>query len=156
VGATVLADDQLVVRRSDAGILVSGVDGGLRVTQQTEAHFFSVPLGEPLQDFAGIAKKEVALADHVVAKPGVDKVPHTLLFSRVGDHCAVEALPRRVALRRILDDLLPLHRFAGPDDQRDFLALVTAFVNAVDVFDLCLSRDLRDLDRLVPLLESTR
>jgi hypothetical protein len=155
-GAAVLADDQLVVRRSDAGVHVSGVDGGLRLTPETEAHFFARPLDEPLRDYAGTAKKEVRLADHVLAEPGVDHAPHTVLFTRVADDCRLEALPRSVGVRRILQDVLPVHRFAGPADQQDFLALVTAFVQAVDVFELALSPDLRELDSVVSLLESTR
>lgn len=148
-GATVLADDQLVVRHGQHGTLLSGVDGGLRLTEKTERHFFAERLNGAPQDFAGTLKKEVALADYVPARPGVDEVPHTLFFSRVGESLTVEPMSRSIAARRILDAVLPLHRFAGPEDLSDFLGLVTSFVHAVEAFDLCLSPDLADLDQFV-------
>jgi hypothetical protein len=151
-GGVVLADDQLVLRGDGAGVWVSGVDGGLRLTEATERHFFAEALGVEAQDFAGTLKKEVPLADHVATRPGVDHVPDVVLFTRVGDRLAVAELSRQVAVRRILDVLVPLHRFAGPEDQRDFLRLVTSFVNAVEVFELSLSPDLGDLDRLAARL----
>jgi hypothetical protein len=148
-GATVLADDQIVIRRTDGEVLVSGVDGALRVTEKTERYFFDAPIRVPSADFGGVAKKEVALADHVAASPGVDVVPSDLLFCHVGDHFEIRPLARSEAVRRVVHSVQSLHRFAGPDDQADFLGLVTTFVQSVDVFELELSPDLAELDRLI-------
>jgi hypothetical protein len=152
-GATVLADDQIVIRRTDGEVLVSGVDGALRVTEKTERFFFDAPIGVPATDFGGIAKKEVALADHVPASPCVDEVPSELLFCRVGDQFEIRPLARREAVRRVVHSVLSLHRFGGPDDQADFLGLVATFVQSVDVFELHLSPDLAELGRLVDHLD---
>src|SRR5262249_39771862 len=42
-GGTVLADDQLMLHANDT-VTISGVDGGLRLTAETERHFFVSPL----------------------------------------------------------------------------------------------------------------
>jgi hypothetical protein len=152
-GGTVLADDQVVVRGVNGAVSVSGVDGDLRLTAESERHFFSEPIDVMPQDFAGIPKKEVPLADLVPAQPRVDHVPDALLFSKVGSELGIEHLPRRVALRRIIDGIITLHRFAGPDDMREFMGIVTAFVNSVVAYELSLSPRLADLDRLAACLE---
>lgn len=148
-GATVLADDQIVVRRTDDRVLVSGVDGALRVTEKTEQYFFAEPIIGPAADFGGVAKKEVALGDHVPASPGVDAVPSELMFCCVGERFELRPLARSDAVRRVVHSVLPHHRFAGAEDQADFLGLVTTFVQSVEVFELQLSPDLAELDRLV-------
>jgi hypothetical protein len=155
-GATVLADDQIVVCSTDGRVFVSGVDGALRVTEKTEDFFFTAPIDAPAADFAGVAKKEVALADHVPAAPGVDEVPNELMFCCVGDRFELRPLARSEAVRRVAGSVLPHHRFAGAEDQADFLGLVTTFVQSVDVFELQLSPNLADLDRLVDRLGRDR
>ena len=127
----------------------SGVDGALRVTEKTERYFFTEPIRATPADFGGVTKKEVALGDHVPASPGVDEVPSELVFPRVGDRFEIRPLPRREAVRRVVQSVQSFHRFAGPEDQADFLGLVTAFVQSVDVFELQLSPDLAELDRLI-------
>jgi hypothetical protein len=144
-GGTVLADDQLVVRYANGEVSVSGVDGDLRLTDETERHFFSEPIDAVPQDFAGTPKKEVPLAELVPAQPRLDHAPDVLLFSRVGTELGIKDHSRSAALHRIVGGILHLHRFAGADDMREFLGMVTAFVNAVTVYELTLSPCLGDL-----------
>jgi hypothetical protein len=151
-GGTVLADDQLMLHVHGAEVRISGVDGGLRVTEQTERHFFAEPLQYEPQDFGGTMKKEVPLRAHVPATPGVDVVPTACYFPCVGERLEVVPIGRAVAMRRILDAVVPLHRFAGPIDQQDFVRAITTFVRSVDVFDLTLSPDLHELDRVVDVV----
>jgi hypothetical protein len=150
-GGTVLADDQLILH-VDAGVHVSGVDGGLRVTAETERHFFRSPLDYEAQDFAGTLKKEVPLREFVRAAPGIDAVPTICCFPRVADRFGLVPISRTIAVARLLDALAPLHRFAGPEDQMAFLRAITTFVHAVDVFDLTLGPNLDELDRVVATL----
>ncbi len=151
-GGIVLADDQLVLRRMKGALSVSGVDGDLRLTDETERHFFSEPIDAVQRDFTGTLKKEVPLGDLVLAEPRLDHAPDVLLFSRVGAELGIADFSRSAALRRIVDSVLHLHRFSGPDDMRDFLGMVTAFVNAVTVYELSLSPRLADLDGLAARL----
>jgi hypothetical protein len=152
-GVTVLTDDQLVVRRGTP-MSVSGVDGGLRLTEQTERHFFERPLAASPQEYGGFVKKEVALADHVRALPRVDFEPVALFFPTVGDRVEVAPVSRMEAIRRVLAPVVPLHRFAGADDQRDFVRMVSELVQSVEVHDLQLSRDLTDLSGVVEMVRS--
>jgi hypothetical protein len=148
-GAVVLADDQIMMRADDDQIRVSGVDGGLRVTEQTERHFFDEPLDATPRDFGGMLKKEVPLGDHVRARPNEDHALDALYFPRVDVEFAVVPLARTVALERVLAPLVPLHRFAGARDQFEFVRTMTRFVSTVEVYDLTLGTDLAELDVLV-------
>jgi len=148
-GAIVLADDQVMLRADDHRIRVSGVDGGLRVTAQTERHFFDAPLDAVPRDFGGMLKKEVPLGDHVDARPNEDHHLDALYFPRVDREFAVAPLARSVALSRVLTPLLPLHRFAGTRDQYEFVRTMTRFVSSVEVYELTLGTDLAELDALV-------
>lgn len=147
-GGVVLADDQLVLHRENGAVSVSGVDGDLRLTDETERHFLNEPIDVVPKDFTGTLKKEVPLAALVPAEPRRDHKPDVLIFSRVGAELEITDLSRSAALRRIVDSVLHLHRFSGPEDMRDFLGMVTAFVNAVTVYELALSPRLSDLDGL--------
>jgi hypothetical protein len=151
-GATALADDQLMLRVDGPRVWISGVDGGLRVTAQTEEHFFRAPLTVDAQDFGGLRKKEVPLREHVHAAPGIEHVPDAIFFPRVGEAFELAPIERGVATRRILTAVAPLHRFAGPTDQQAFVRMITALVRAVEVFDLRLSPDLDELERVVATL----
>ena len=150
-GGTVLADDQLILH-VDHGVTISGVDGGLRLTAETERHFFAAPLDYEPQSFAGTLKKEVPLGAFVDASPGIDAVPDACYFPRVAGSFEIMPLSRTVAVQRLLHVLVPLHRFTGPSDQLAFVRAISTFVGAVEVFDLTLSRDLHDLDRVIAAL----
>jgi hypothetical protein len=150
-GGTVLADDQLVLHVGDA-VTISGVDGGLRLTAETERHFFTAPLAHEAQDFAGTLKKEVPLGDYVDAAPVTEAEPTACYFPRVGGRVEVVPIGRAVAVTRLLEALVPLHRFAGASDQLAFVRMITAFVGSVEVYDLTLSPDLTALDDVVAAL----
>jgi hypothetical protein len=153
-GGTVLADDQLILHVSDAvdGVRISGVEGALRVTAETERHFFAEPLPYEPREFAGTMKKEVPLRELVSAAPGTDAEPTICYFPRVGHEFAIVPVNRAVALQRILETVTPLHRFVGPSDQLGFVRAITTFVGSVETFDLMLSPDLHDLDAVVATL----
>jgi hypothetical protein len=66
----------------------------------------------------------------------------------VGTKFEITPLSRAIALQRILAAVVPLHRFTGDRDQRAFVRSLTAFVAAVDVWELSLTPDLSDLSQL--------
>jgi len=151
-GARVLADDQIVVRQRNGSIAVSGCDGNVRLTEKSEVHFLAEPLPVAAQDYGGVWKKEVPLARLVPAIPYCDRVVSRLYFPRVGDRFGVTPVGRREALVRILDAVSPAHGFAGPADRIELLRLVSDLVAPVECFDLELSPDLADLERVVERL----
>ena len=148
LGAAVLGDDQLALQWSDGGVVVAGSDARIRLTAETEAHFAAEPLPVTPVTLAGVAKKEVALAELVAAQPFTAFVPTELWFPRVGGALASSPLPRREALRRLLADTVPHHRFADPEDRQEFVALLTALVEATETRAIELPPVLADLDRL--------
>lgn len=153
-GGRVLADDQIVVRRRNGRMVVSGCDGHIRLTAESEHHFLKERLDAVPQDFAGTLKKEVRLDALVDAIPYQDRQAARLYFPRVARRFGVRPVARRDAVVRLLDAVAAAHRFAGPLDRWDLLRLVTDFVSDLECVDLELSPDLADLDRLVDLVQS--
>lgn len=149
-GGLVLADDQIAIRRTGGGgMFVSGCDGRIRLTEQSERYFLDTPLAAEPQDFAGVPKKEVALADLVHALPYEDRAARCLYFPVVGHRFGVRPIPPREAAVRILGAIVPAHRFVDPGDRLDLVRLVTDFVEPLRCADLELSPDLGEIARLV-------
>lgn len=148
-GAVVLAEDQIVIRQRATRMLVSGCDGNIRLTAETERALLDRPLEVAPLDFAGTPKKEVSLEGLVPVRPYDDQVAHRLYFPRVGRRFGVHAVGRREAALRVLDAIGPAHGFAGPADRWDLVRLVTAFVAPLDCFDVELSDDLARLDEFI-------
>ena len=153
-GGRVLADDQLVIRRRGAATVVSGCDGNIRLTDESERHFLDAPLDARPADFGGVMKKEVPLDWLVSAIPHEDRVASRLYFPAVGQRLAVRPISRRATVVRILNDIAPAHRFAGTADQWDLVRFVTDFVEPLACADLELSPDLTDMARLPGVLTS--
>ena len=153
-GGTVLGEDQVVLRRSDGHYLVSGGDERSRVTERTERHFFAEPLAVAARDFAGTLKKEIRMGEFFRSAPFQDFVPSRLLFPRVSDKFDLQELKPQQALRRLLAANGHFQRFAGARDQAAFLDFLAGFVSGVSCWELSLSEDLHDLDRLAEQLSS--
>lgn len=151
-GGRVLADDQLVLRRRGGGIAVSGCDGNIRLTAEAERHFLTRPLAVAAQDYAGTWKKEVRLDSLASAIPHSDRTARRLYFPRVGRRLAIAPVGRRAALLRVLDSIALAHGFAGAADRMELVQMVTDFVMPIDCFDLELSPDLDELDRVIESL----
>jgi len=151
-GATVLGEDRLVLRATETGFLVSGGDERSRVTEGTEKHFFAEPLPVIPRDFAGTLKKEIRMGDHFDSRPFEDFPADRLFFPRLSGRLQVTPLNPQAALLRLLRLTAHWHRFAGAADQRRFLDLLAGFVASVRTYQVDLSTNLADLERLEGLL----
>ena len=153
-GGTVLGEDHVILRRSSDGFLVSGGDERSRVTEQTERHFFSEPLDIAPKDFAGTPKKEIRMGDYFLSRPYEDFPAHCLHFPWVTGSLSIRPLKAQPALLRFMKYTAHFQRFAGGADQARFLDMLSGFVAGVRTFELTLSRDLNDLDRLAAALRN--
>ena len=153
-GATVLGEDRLVLRATDRGFLVSGGDERSRVTERTEMHFFSEPLAVTPRDFAGTLKKEIRMGDHFESRPFEDFPADRLFFPRVSGRLQVTPMSSQAALLRLLRLTAHWHRFAGAADQRHFLDFLAGFIDSVRSYQVDLSANLSDLERLGELLRN--
>jgi hypothetical protein len=158
-GATVLGDDQLALRvwpapAGDGAVEVAGSHDGIRLTAETEGHFFAEPLPIEPVVLAGVAKKEAPLSELVTADPSGPHRPTDLFFPSVGEAFSIRPLSARQALQRLLAPLTPHHRFADAADRLAFLDLLAALVEATDAYEVTLSRDLGDLDLLWAALQA--
>ena len=153
-GATVLGEDHVVVRRTEEGFAASGCDDLLRVTAETERHFFGEISEVEAVDFAGTPKKEISLRDHLSASAWTDRRIDRILFPRVRERFEIGPLAPAAALTRIFSAINDRHSFAEREDLQDLLDFFAELVESAELFDLTLSRDLDDLDQLVEFFQS--
>jgi hypothetical protein len=153
-GGCVLAEDQIVVRRQPDGLWVSGCDGNIRLTAESERHFLQTPLDVTPGDYAGVPKKEVPLASLVPSRPYEDRRATRLYFARVGHGLTLRPVSGGTAVARLLDAIAPAHGFADPADRLDLLRLVAEFVEPLTCADLELSPRLDEIGQLARLLQS--
>jgi hypothetical protein len=151
-GGTVLGEDHVILRRAAPGYRVSGGDERSRLTERTEQHFFPDSLPVPARDFAGTPKKEIRMGDFFSSRPYEDCPAHALHFPRVGSRFALQPLKPQVALLRLMKYTSHFQRFASGADQARFLDFLTGFVGTVATYDVELSPDLGDLERLAGIL----
>lgn len=147
-GGTVLGEDQVVLRRSGTGYLVSGGDERSRVTERTERHFFAEPLAVQARDFAGTMKKEIRMGDYFRSAPFQDFPPHRLVFPRVTGQFQLRPLKAQPALLKLMAYNGHFQRFEGARDQAEFLDFLAGFIATVSCWELTLSDDLTELDLL--------
>ena len=151
-GGTVLGEDHVILRRAESCYLVSGGDERSRLTERTEQHFFPGSLPVPARDFAGTPKKEIRMGDFFSSRAYEDFPAHALHFPKVGSRFALDPLKPQAALLRLMKYSSHLQRFASPADQDGFLGFLTGFVETVATYEVELSPDLGDLERLAEAL----
>lgn len=148
-GGAVLAEDQVVLRRTPAhAYLAAGSDGLMRLTEKTEAHFFPDRLAVAPIEVAGVAKKEIAAREHIRCEPHVEKPLRRLFFPTFGPTFAIERLAGRDPLARLAAPLLPIHRFTGDADRLQFIAFLTGVVAQTECYKLTVTSDIGDLSEL--------
>jgi hypothetical protein len=152
-GADLLAEDHLLAWRVDGGTMVSGCNGRMRVTAQTERHFLGGKLGPETIDAAGVPKKEFPAARFFATRPHEARRVDQLFFPHVGGRFAIRPLRRRDALLRLMDINGHMLRFHDTSDYADFLSRLGELFSPLPSYDLELSPCLDDLDRLVEFLD---
>lgn len=147
-GATVLADDHMVLRRDGDGFVASGCDGEARLLADAERHLFGGPVDAPIVELGGVRKREIAVARYFASEPYREHRLDRLVFPRVGTAFRIARLSKREALVALIGATRTSHRFSGPADYGAYLDYLSALVDAVDTFELELSPDLTELRRL--------
>ncbi len=107
----------------------------------------------PARDFAGTLKKEIRMGDHFSSSPFEDFQPDRLYFPRITGRLQVTPLKPQPALLRLMRLTAHYHRFAGAPDQKRFLDYLAGFIGTVRAYEIDLTHDLSDLDRLSEVLE---
>ncbi len=85
-------------------------------------------------------------------RPYVETEVRNLFFPRVGERFEIRPLAKEEAAARLLEPVLERHRFVDDAEQAAFLDLFARLVESCDTWEVDLSRDLRELDRLVDFL----
>lgn len=153
LGAEILSDDHVVVRRHEQTYLVSGCEETSRVTPRTEAFIFG-QLDVESQDFGGMVKKEFDVDRFFRLSAYVDFPIHRVFFSRVGRTLRVRPMSRQAATIELIEKSRALYRFQDAADLDVFLDFWTSLAESIPAYDLELSETLTDLEHLPALLEA--
>jgi hypothetical protein len=151
-GATVFSEDHVMLRSAGDRFLVSGCDGKMHLTEKSERHFFDRSLPGRMVESAGVAKKQIDMSTIFDCRPYVETEVVNLFFPQVGDRFDVRALAKEEAAARLLEPVLERHRFVDDAEQAAFLDLFAKLVESCETWEVDLSRDLAELDRLVEFL----
>lgn len=153
-GATVLADDHVLLERAAPRYLVSGCEVLSRIAADTEAYVFETPLALAAQDFAGTMKKEFVLADHFSAKAHVAMPVAAIYFPYVGATLRVTPLPARQTAMDLLERTRRSFRPQSAVEVGTLLDFWVGLAASAPGFVLELEPDLRAIARLPGLLRA--
>lgn len=146
-GATVLAEDHVVVRRRGEGFVASGCDAKMRLTEKTERYFFAAPLAVEAVDQGGVLKKQIEMTAHLPCAPFEDAPIRRIFFPRVGEVLRARPLGGGEAFRRVLASIRDRHYLGGLEDAREMLGFFAGLLDSAELHELELSPDLDDLGR---------
>lgn len=153
-GATILSDDHISICRINGAFHASGCENVARVTSETEAAVLPEILTMQAREYAGTLKKEFPVGDLFHAMTWRDVPLQRIFFPHVGARWQIEELSPRNLMTRLLETTHSSHRFANKDDYVRHLDYFSALARAVRGFDLELTPNLTELDRLVTFLRA--
>ena len=153
-GGIVYAEDHVMLRADGRTFHAAGCDGDLHLTERTERHFFERPPEGRLVERAGVMKRRLAGSALVECRPYRETEVRGLFFPRVDGRFGVRPLAGEEALARLLEPLVERHRFVDGADRAAFIERFAALVERCETWDLSLSPDLSDLDRLAAFLSA--
>ncbi|NKB78051.1 MAG: hypothetical protein GKR96_13705 [Gammaproteobacteria bacterium] len=151
-GATILAEDHVILRRKQGSYLVSGCTSRMRVTSNTEQFLLPGQLNNQAIQIGSLLKKEFPAEQFFSATPYIGKKPHRLFLNHVGKTSRIQPLSTKEALLKMLDRNGNMYRFSDHSDYTAFLKFLTNFVSQIETYSLELSPDLTQLPRVLEML----
>lgn len=153
-GATILSEDHVIIRRDEAGsFLVSGCQDTARVTPKTEEMIFDAPLAiEPEATGPGGPKKLFELSDYFASAPFTDFPFERVFFNHIGRQFKIKPMSRQAAVLKLMYMTRSFFRQNDEADLAGYLDFFSDLAGGREFYDLELSPDLADLDRLVAFL----
>lgn len=141
LGADLLADDHLLLRRRNGATLVSGEDRLLRLTRPTALHFY--PDGLP---DTPIHPGKIEIVHPPSSAAGLDHPIDEIYLTSVATSFQCLPVSRAQALLALIEQLRYAIRIGHPDDIQSFLNSLGDVAEAAQVFRLQLSPNLAELE----------
>lgn len=153
-GATLLAEDAVMVERRSSTFVVSGVSPQMRVPRPTEDYLLPGRLLDLRISEDGREKRLVDARQLFRSRWGQDFSPHRIVFLRAGDRLSTRPMSSRDSLLGLIANTRPSYRFGSSDDISDHLDLLAAFAASVPAFEATRTTSLDDLDDLMDRLSA--
>ena len=154
-GGTMLAEDHVHVRFDGKRGIVSGCNGRLRMTDETERFLFTSPLPGKTVSTGGVRKKELDAKRFFPAKPHEDFPVHRLYFMSRGACLQTHHLHVQKTLLELISNTCQFYRFARKEDYAWLLDLLSDLARRVPSYSLGIPDDLNELDRVVAFVRET-
>ncbi|MEM7114741.1 MAG: hypothetical protein AAF614_20055 [Chloroflexota bacterium] len=155
-GATVLSEDHVLLRRDENGrFWVSGCQETARVTAKTEKMIFAQPLDKTaVVTNQQLPKKLFDVADYFTADPYTDYPFQNIFFNHLGEQFQIQPISRQETILRLLYMTRSFFRYSETADLSHYLNFFSDLVMERNCFNLELSPNLKDLDKLIVFLNN--
>lgn len=151
-GATILAEDRIILRRKDNDFLVSGCSSKMKIMSKTEQFLIPNQLDIEASLISGIPKKVFNAEQFFSAIPHIDRKPTRLFFNQVDSSFQLKKISANEALLKMVDRTGEMYRFGNHSDYSSFFGFIASFINKIEFYSLDLSSDLKDLPLLLEAL----
>jgi hypothetical protein len=152
-GAAIISDDHIVFKKNRGRFLVSGCEEIGRVTRKTEDAIFGKRLNTKAGRYGGVMKKEILLADYFECAHFKDFSINDIFFTHIGDNFGIVPVSKSEAVLRLIENTRPFFRFNRTEDYADYLTYFSELAGKTHTYDLTLTGDLNDLNKLIAFLE---
>jgi hypothetical protein len=152
MGATILSEDHVVLRRKKNIYQVSGCTSRIRIMADTEDFLLPNQLNHDAIPIGDVPKKEFPAGQFFAALPHKEHSPKRLFLNQVGHSFGVRPLSAKEALLLMVDRTANMYRFDDQKDYASFFGFLAGFVHQIDCFSLDLSPNLSELPRVLDML----
>jgi len=154
VGAQIISDDHIMLKNTGNKFFVSGCEETSRLTVKTEKGILQRSLSEKPISCNGVLKKEILLKDYFDCIHYHDFPIHDMFFINIGDLFKINPMSKQQAVINFIEKTKGFFRFNCTEDLYDYLVYFSRLVNQTRVFELTLTTDLEDLNKLVSFLKT--
>lgn len=153
-GATILAEDRVILRKKENAYWVSGCSSMMKVMAKTEAFLLPNGLNVEASLVSGIPKKVFDASSRFSMKPHQDYQPTRLFFNQIQEQFNCRKISGNEALLNMVDRTGNMYRFGKHHDYAAFFNFIAQFIQHIShCYALDLSTDLNSLPQLLETLD---
>jgi hypothetical protein len=152
-GAKIIAEDHTLIRRDKDKFLACGYEDLSRVSHKVEKYIFEHPIEYRLRKIGGFFKKEFPLKRFFDCALYREFPVDFIFFIHVGKSFQLKEMTRQKAVVKLIEMTRQFFRFDRPLKYDEYIGYFYQLAKRAKVFDLELSADVNELDKLVNFLK---
>ena len=153
-GARIISEDHVLFKKQGNNFFISGCQKDAGVSKKTEKFIFDRSLKYRPRRYNGVLKKEFLLKDFFDCIPYQDFSFNSVFFVHRDNKFQLKKISQAEAVLKLIYMTKGFFRFNQVKDLDNYLKYFSQLAKKVKFFDLKLSADLKELDKLVEFLEN--